>query len=57
VIVMSPRPSNIDSSFSIELSRPREPDLVYTSDFQDTVRAIRSRIGGREQAKNITPQP
>lgn len=47
VIVMSPRPSVIDSTHIIDLARPREPGIVYTQAFQDHVRAVRERIGAQ----------
>lgn len=47
VIVMSPRPGSIDSLHPIDLPRPRQPQVVYTTAFQEHVRAIRERIGAQ----------
>jgi NitT/TauT family transport system ATP-binding protein len=45
VIVLSPRPSIVDSVFTIDLPRPRTQDVRYTPAFQDYTREIRNRIG------------
>lgn len=45
VVVMTPRPSQIDSIFEIALPRPRTPDITYDPAFQEYVRQIRARIG------------
>lgn len=45
VIVFSPRPSTVDSIFSIDLPRPRSTEMQYTEAFQAYARDIRARIG------------
>ncbi|HMQ53796.1 MAG TPA: ABC transporter ATP-binding protein [Anaerolineae bacterium] len=44
VIVLSARPSTVDTVFSIDLPRPRTLDIRYTQTFQDYTREIQSRI-------------
>jgi NitT/TauT family transport system ATP-binding protein len=47
VIVLSARPSIVDSTFVINLPRPRTLDLRYGQEFQEYTRQIHSRITTR----------
>lgn len=54
VIVLSPRPSAIDSIFTIDLPRPRAAHMQYSETFQDYARRIRERIGARAEMSQPT---
>lgn len=45
VIVLSPRPSVVDSIFVIQLPRPRTAHMQYSDAFQEYAQRIRERIG------------
>jgi len=47
VIVLSCRPSMVDSIFKIDFPRPRPIDVMFTDEFRDTQAKIRSKIGFR----------
>lgn len=47
VYVMSDRPGRIVKKCDIKLPRPRELEVTYTQEFQDTVHELRSMIGGK----------
>ena len=46
VVLMSPRPGQIDTIVSVPFARPRALDLQSTAPFQAIVRDLRQRLGG-----------
>lgn len=49
IVVLSARPSTVDSIFEINLPRPRTLDVRYTAAFQEYTRQIHSRIVGNRR--------
>jgi NitT/TauT family transport system ATP-binding protein len=47
VYVMSNRPGRIVKKCSVSIPRPRDLEVTYTAEFQDTVHDLRSMIGGK----------
>lgn len=49
IVVLSARPSRVDSIFEIDLPRPRTLEVRYTPAFQEYTRQIHSRIVGNRR--------
>jgi NitT/TauT family transport system ATP-binding protein len=47
VVVMTPRPGRVAETFTIDLPRPRELDLMSTPEFGAYVRAVRQLLNAR----------
>jgi NitT/TauT family transport system ATP-binding protein len=50
IVVLSARPSTVDSIFVIDLPRPRTLEVRYTPAFQEYTRQIHSRIVGERRS-------
>lgn len=45
VLVLTPRPGRVRLDFPVDLPRPRDEEIRYTSDFNEKTRILRSAIG------------
>jgi NitT/TauT family transport system ATP-binding protein len=45
VLVLSPRPGRVRQDLAVNLPRPRQEDILYTSEFGELARQLRAAIG------------